>query len=308
MSAFAKSDLAASVALAALLTVLALVSTGTGIDQSITVSSADTWIEIGLTLAGAAACATALVLTPGARWWGAPALGLFGALTAYTALSIAWSVQPDDSWQATNLTVAYLGTFAAAWALARVLPGRWVLLLQVLTIATVALTAAALLTKVFPASLAAGENTGRLQGPLGYWNATGALAVFGLPLCLWAWTRRESSPLARGLAIPGAGLLLSVLILSYSRSALLVAVIAVALWLWLVPRRLLSAAALALSAVGAAVISGWALSKTALSSDNVALAARDSAGHTFGAIALVVLVALGVAGLLQPRGPPTAVR
>ncbi len=287
------ADVLSGLGLAAALTLLAFVTTG-GFDESIIVSPADTWSEIAITLLGAGACATMLVLGARGRAWGGITVALFALLTIYTALSIAWSVQPDNSWQAANLTLAYLAAFAGAAALARLAPERWAALLGAVALTTVAISIYALLTKVFPA---ASTTLGRLQAPLGYWNALGVTAAMGIVPCLWAWNRRGSSPVLRGLTLPALAILISVVVLSYSRSAVVVAVIVAGCWVAFVPRRLSAAAGLGLSALGAAVVTGWALSKPALTSDNQLFAARTSAGHTFGVVVLICLLALTAIGI-----------
>lgn len=292
-------DLVICVALAAALTVLAFVTTGAGLDQSITVSGPDTWAEIVLTLLGAGACATLLLVAARGRAWGGLTVILFLALTAFTALSILWSVQPDNSWQAANLTLAYLATFAAAAALARLAPERWRALVGAILITTVVLCAYGLATKVLPS---ASNTFGRLQNPLGYWNATGLAAALGLGPCLWAWSSRDLNANVRGLMVPAVAILLAVVVLSYSRSALLAALVAVACWLAIVPRRLHSVLLLACGGIGAAVIAGWALSKPALTSDNVAFAAQRSAGHTYGIVLLVCVLLLVAGGLAVAHG------
>ena len=45
-------------------------------------------------------------------------IALLLAFTALTALSVVWSVQPDDSWQDAGRMLAYSGVFAARWPLA----------------------------------------------------------------------------------------------------------------------------------------------------------------------------------------------
>ena len=164
---------------------------------------------------------------------------MFAALTALTALSIIWSVQPDDSWQAANLTLAYLAAFAGAAALARLLPGRWrALIWRDRDRPPCGLSAYALARKVFPARSPPVRPSGRLQTPLGYWNAIGVMAAIGLPPCLWVWSRRDGAPVLRGLAVPARAILMSVVVLSYSRSAAIAAVVAIGCWLVFVPRRL----------------------------------------------------------------------
>ena len=290
-------DAVIAVCLAAALIVLAAVTTG-GVDESITVSGAGTWAEIVITLLGAAAVAAALLFSAPARLWGATTVGLFAALTALTALSIIWSVQPDDSWQGTNLTLSYLAAFAGAAALARLLPGRWRALIWAIAITSVGLGAYALARKVYPS---AGETLGRLQTPLGYWNAIGVMAAIGLPPCLWIWSRRDSSPVLRGLAVPGVAILMTVVALSFSRSAAIAAVVAIGCWLVFVPRRLSTAALLGIGAIGAALMTGWALSKPGLTGNNQALDLRTSAGHTYGIVLVVSVLLLTIVGIAAAR-------
>ncbi|HET9102341.1 MAG TPA: O-antigen ligase family protein [Solirubrobacteraceae bacterium] len=289
------SDLPATVGLAALLVALACVTTG-GFDASLTVSGADTWSEIVLLVVGAIAAGAVLVVgVPGLGPGTLPAM-LFGVVTAITALSILWSVQPDDSWQAANLTLAYLAAFTTAIALVRLTPRRWAVVVAGIGLAMVALSAYGLLSKVFPATLAAGESQGRLQVPLDYWNATGAAAAMGLPACLWFWQRGGTAAWARALAVPAGIVLLTVTVLSYSRTTLIVVVVVAAAWLVLVRGRLWAVALIALTGAGAAVLCAWALARPALTGDNQALSARTSAGHGFGVICLVVLLLATAAG------------
>ena len=67
--------------------------------------------------------------------------------------------------------LAYLAAFAGAAALARLAPERWPALVGAIATAAVGLAGYALLVKVFPATLDAGDALGRLQSPFGYWNA-----------------------------------------------------------------------------------------------------------------------------------------
>jgi hypothetical protein len=259
-------------------------------------SPGDTWSEIALVLLGATACAAAVLLGRRARLWGGITVSLFAALTVLTALSIAWSVQPDTSWQSATQTLAYLAVFAGAAAMARLYPERWPAVVIAVGAATVLLSGYALLVKVFPASLDAGDALGRLQSPFGYWNAIGVAAALGIVPCLWAGARRSSGRILPAVAVPGLALLISVVVLSFSRSAVLAGVLGAACWFALAPLRLRSAAVLALSMVGAAVISGWALSTNALTGDRVALTERTAAGHTFGIVIVLTLVVLVGAG------------
>jgi O-antigen ligase/polysaccharide polymerase Wzy-like membrane protein len=87
-------------------------------------------------------------------------------------------------------------------------------------------------------------------------------------------------------------------VLSYSRSALLAAVVAIAGWIAFVPLRLRSALMLGLAGVCAAPIVVVALASHNLSADLIAPSAQDAAGHAFGPVLLglvVLAAAVGVA-------------
>ena len=284
------SDAVLGLGLAGALALLAFTTTG-GVDLG-----PATWSQIALTVIGAGLCVAVVLFAPDGRAWGAVPVSLFAALAALTAFSIAWSVAPDQSWLGSNQALSYLAAFVGAVALARLAPGRWRAILGALAVLAAVLSGYALLVKVFPATLDAGETLGRLQAPFGYWNVTGLIAALGLPPCLWAGARRERSLALRALTVPAVALVLSVIVLSYSRSAVMVAVIGLGCWLALVPLRLRAVLVLTLGAVGAAVIAAWALATHSLTSDNVALAARTTAGHTFGLVLILTLALLTLAG------------
>ncbi len=289
-----RPDAAIGLVLAAGLVTLGFITAG-GFNSD--VGAGDTWSEIVIMLLGAGAGAAAILLGARDRGWGGVTVALLAAITVLTAVSIAWSVQPDYSWQDASRTLAYLAAFAGAAALARIAPERWPALVGAVATMAAALSGWALLAKVFPATLDTGNTLGRLQEPFGYWNAVGVTAALGLTPCLWAAAARERARLARAVAAPALSLLISVVVLAFSRSAVLVSVLGVGVWLAFVPLRLRAVALLAVGAAGAAVISSWALATHALTSDNILLPARISAGHTFGIVLLLTLAAVTAVGL-----------
>jgi hypothetical protein len=278
-----------AVAVAALLTLLALTSMA-GADIG------STWSEIGLTAVGAGVGVGVIVFGARSTASGGVVVGLFAVLTAFTALSVIWSIRPDQSWLASNQMLAYLAAFGGAAGLARICPGRWPAVIGGLAAMATALSAYALLVKVFP-TLDTTDTLGRLQAPFGYWNATGLCAALGLAPCVWAGARRGGHFALRALSIPASAILISVVVLSYSRSAVLAAVVALAVWFWTVPLRLRGALVLLFGGASAAVISIWFLSNSTLTTDNLAAATRSSAGHTFGLVAALTLAALTIAGV-----------
>ena len=184
-------DLIAGLAVAAALVALVFL-TSSSIDQTVTADN--TWSEIAITFLGAGACAAVVLIGGRGRAWGAPAVALFAAFTAFAALSILWSVQPDWSWFGANQLLSYLAAFAGAVALARLAPRRWPALVGGLATAMAALCVYSLLAKVFPSTLASANDYGRLLAPFGYWNAIGVAAALGLAPALWAATRPRARP------------------------------------------------------------------------------------------------------------------
>ncbi len=259
--------------------------------------SPNTWAQIVLILIGAAAAISVLILGAAGRRSGLGSLILFAALAALTALSITWSVIPDASWLEANRTLSYLAVFGTGIACARLLPNQWRSLLGGVALFATALSAYALLVKVFPATFAPDDSLGRLSAPFGYWNATGLVAALGLPACVWLGARREGPAALRAAAPAAIAVLVTVVVLSYSRSAVLASAAGLALWFVVVPLRLRGAFVLALGGLGAAAISGWALATHPLTHDHVALGSRTTAGHGFGVVIVLVLLALAAAGL-----------
>ena len=233
---------------------------------------------------------------PRRRVWGGVTLLLFAALAVWTALSIAWSVQPSDSWQAANLTLSYLAVFAGALALAQVAPARWGGVLGGVVLACVVLCGWSLLAKVFP-SISPLDLYARLRAPFDYWNAVGLMAALGIPGCLWLGARRDGHAALSALAVPALGLLLVALMLSYGRGPLLAATVAVACWFAIVPLRLRGLAVLTTAGAGAAVVCAWAFASDALAKDGTPLDVRADAGHSLGLLLLAMVVVLMLAGL-----------
>ena len=110
------TDVVLGVALATGFGVIVFAATG-GTDLA-----PNTWVEIALTAIGAACARRGDPARRRGRAWGGVAVLLFAALAALTYASIAWSVQPADSWVEANRTLSYLAAFGAAAALARLAP------------------------------------------------------------------------------------------------------------------------------------------------------------------------------------------
>ncbi|HEV2998118.1 MAG TPA: O-antigen ligase family protein [Solirubrobacteraceae bacterium] len=257
-----------------------------------------TALEIALTIGSGVLIAGAILLTPAGRpLHGRRPLGLLLALSALTAISLVWSVQPDASWQDADRMFAYSALFALALVLARAAPSLWAGVLGGVVLAALVVCVYALLTRVFPDRLDARDIYARLHAPYDYWNAIGLTAAMGVIGCLWLGARRAGHAVLSALSYPAMGLMLVTLMLAYSRGALVALILGVALWLCVVPLRLRGATLLLVSGAGAAIVVAWDFSKPALSSDGVALAARTSAGHELGALILAMVLLLLLLGL-----------
>jgi tetratricopeptide (TPR) repeat protein len=281
-----------TVGLAAILCAVAFVADG-GLQIGRTTPA-----EMGLILAGGLAVSGAALLAPRReRLWGSGPLALLVALAVLTALSITWAAQPADAWLEANRTLAYVAVFAAAVALAHSAPGRWSAVLGAITLAAVAISAYAVLTKVLPGELNPDEIYARLREPFGYWNSVGLMAALGVPGCLWLGSRRSGHQGLNALAYPALGLLVLTMLMAYSRGALLAAGLGAAFWFATVPLRLRGAAVLLAGAAGGGLVAAWAFSQEALTDDRVPIDLRNQAGLQLGLALLVVLGLLLLAGL-----------
>jgi Flp pilus assembly protein TadD len=258
-----------------------------------------TTVEIGLTVGCGLAAAAILLLAPRGRaahgLWPAALLLAFAALSA---LSVVWSVQPDESWQAASRLFAYSAVFALAVLLARAAPRGWSAVLGGVLLACAVICGYALLTKVFPNRLGIQQVVyyARLREPYGYWNATGLAAALGAIACLWLGARRSGHALLSALAYPAMAVMLVTLMLAYSRGALVALIVGAALWLCLVPLRLRGATVLVVGGLGAGIVVAWDFSRGALTTDTATLSTRIDAGHQLGVLLAAVLLALTLAG------------
>jgi hypothetical protein len=257
-----------------------------------------TAVEMTLTIASGLVVAAAVLFgRSGGRAYGAWSVGLLLAFTALTALSVIWSVQPDDSFKDAGRMLSYCAVFGATVVLARTIPARWPAVLGGIVLAAVAVCVYALLTKVFPAHLDAGDIYARLRAPYNYWNAIGLTAAMGAIGCIWLGARRTGHAVLTAAAYPAMGLMLLTLMLAYSRGALVSLLLGLVLWFCIVPLRLRGAAILISGAIAAGGVVAWDFSTAALDDDNVALAARAHAGHQLGVLVLAMVVVLSIVGI-----------
>ena len=179
----------------------------------------------------------------------APGRGLGGALlvafAGWAALSITWSVAPDESWLEANRALAYALVAGLGIVLGSSLP-------RAAERVALALLAAATRGgrlraggKLFPwlddrglIDLDHADRFSRLRAPLNYWNALALVCVVAVPIAMRAVTELRYRLLARTAAAMALIVLLTTLALTYSRGGLLVLVAAAWLMIGLGPERL----------------------------------------------------------------------
>ena len=199
------------------------------------------------------------------------------ALAVWCALSVAWSVEADRSWDYTNRAFLYVGFALVGAYLARDIRRLLFGFSGLLGVVCVW----ALAGKVFPWLHEGYGQIARLSAPIGYWNALALLGDIALPMGLCLATRRRT---AGTLLVYGW---LVVIGLTFSRGGVLVAIVVVALWMilskaWLESLSTLLAAGL--PAIGSLAV---AFALSGITSDGQSHTTRVRDGLVFG----VVLIA-----------------
>lgn len=252
------------------------------------------WIGAFAVIAAVALLWAGPVPVPGR--WGAAALALLGALTLWTGLSMWWSIAPDLSWAAFDRLLVYTAFAVLGLLACRVeRPARTVAAGLAVLVGLV--LAWALLGKVIPSLFPDGARVSRLRNPIGYWNSLALVAAAGVPLALWAASRRH------GAAVRAAGVSLLylaelVVVLTYSRAGIVVAAAAALAWVAVERERLEALLALVLATPVAALVALWAFSRPAITDDLQSYADRVNDGAWFGVFTVAGLALVAAAGWL----------
>lgn len=228
------------------------------------------------------------------------ALSLLAAYTAWTFLSITWSVQKGAALDGANRTALYLVVLAlfSLWP--------WNARGARLLLGTLGLGIALIgLVELLKAN--ASENPlgyfidVRFAQPAGYINANVALWTLGLFPCLFMASTRDVHPAARGGFLGGAGLLAGIALLGQSRGWALAVPVAVVLFVSIGPGRVRQLAAFVAVAGGTATVASPIL---AVHDDFSAGRMQSLLSHATSAILVMAgVLALGGAawGLAERR-------
>ena len=232
------------------------------------------------------------------------AIAGLAALTGWAALSLTWTRTTAVALDDVQRDLLYLGALLAAAVLLRPRPVAR-LAEPLLVLGTVAAIGYGLSERVLPSlvdlagSVSAG---GRLELPLTYWNAEGALAALGWVLAVRIAGDGTRPVALRAAAIAAAASVLGLgVVLTFSRGALVAVAVGLVALLWFVPTRAqLRAAGIALA--GSAVLAVVLTPLDSVRSLDPVRAASPAQGAALGLALVLVLIAAALLGARLARG------
>ena len=238
---------------------------------------------------------------------GLSALALF---TLWEGLSIAWSVGPDLSWLAFDVSLLYL-VVAAVVTVTPAGPAQLRLAGYGYVWVMVPVAVYAFLGKVLPDKLTQAHLYARLSAPIGYWNVLAIMLVMAIVPALEGASRRGLPAAARGAFAGALALFLLTLFFTFSRGGTLAVAIALVVYFALTNERLQGVLTLALTTtpVAAALYHARHLDTLFNATTNDAL--RTAQGHAFGRWALAAIglaIVAQAAAALVTRAIPLAGR
>jgi hypothetical protein len=224
------------------------------------------------------------------------------ALTAWVALSIAWSIDRAQSVLELERALVLLTGCAAFLLLSQ--KRDFGVLVPALPVAITGICAYSVWTRLAPtrAGFHPDDPTSRyrLFEPLGYWNGLGLFAVLGILIALGLVTEPACRPGLRMLASVCLVVLPVTLFFTFSRGAWLALVVGLLAVVAASPSRLRLVAEAAVFAVLPAVSVALAWRAAPLTHEGATFAAATHAGHRLGAELLVLaLASIAVVSLVR---------
>jgi O-antigen ligase len=178
--------------------------------------------------------------------------GLIVCLSLLCAISSLWSGSVELSVIEADRVAVYLGFFVAAFLIAQT-DERRQRFAEGLAISAAFVAVLGLGSRLLPHVFNVAGSLGgepRLEYPLGYWNANGA--IFGIAVAMLLWTSRHAAWKAlRWLSVAAIPICLLAIYFTYSRGGLLSLLVACACLIALSKDRLWLLATLAIGALGA---------------------------------------------------------
>jgi hypothetical protein len=264
----------------------------------------ETWFEVGVAVL-AAVVATgwlgARSLRPRADRVAIAGLVLLALFAAWVAVSLAWTVAPEDTWQEFNRTFAYLLLAGTALVVGSAVPRAIERIAAGWVVVAVAVALWALAGKIVPGIVDHARDVARLRAPLEYWNALAMVCVLGIAPAIRFATAADLRPRRRAAALIAVFVLLCAAGMTYSRGAIVALVVVLVVVAVTGERRMEALIAFGLAALAAAPILAIAFTVEGLS-DNAA--PRDDqirTGLALGASMVAVAVVLGLLALWLMR-------
>ncbi|HEY8104122.1 MAG TPA: O-antigen ligase family protein [Gaiellaceae bacterium] len=227
-------------------------------------------------------------------------LGLLLATTAWSGLSIVWSIAPDRSWAELDRSLVFAAFLVVGLLLGASGPGACRRAAAALVVALGAAVVWALAGKAIPGLFPDGGRAARLRDPIGYWNALALAADMLLVLALQLAADAGKSRALRACGAVLAYAAVVAVLLAASRAGVAAAVLGVAFWLWLRRDRVESALLALVAAVPGGLVAAWAFTRPALIDDGLPRAERVSDGAWFGLLLLAGAALAAAAALWLP--------
>ena len=225
---------------------------------------------------------------------------LTGALGAWIALSVIWSVSSAASAREVERVLVYVSVALAIGLVLR--RGDGPAVAAGTTVGVTAIACYGLVTRLFPDRFETGAdefNAYRLAEPVGYWNAFGLVAAIAIVLAIGAvvHSRRSLGVVLAGAALP---VLVLALYFTFSRGSWLALIVALAATVALDPRRIALLWSLLAVAAPSAIALVAASRQDALTTDETSIVAATAEGHRLAwLLALLVPLSGALAWLAQ---------
>jgi hypothetical protein len=237
---------------------------------------------------------------------------LLAAFACWSAITLLWSVSPDQTWIELNRVLAYVIVLCLAIALGASHPRALGLVANGALAVALIVTAYALGQKLLPGLHIPGlfnlDQTGgvpRLQEPLGYWNALAIFVTFGVPIALSHAVNGRHRRVTRLAAACAVELMFLTVGLTYSRGGLLALAVAVLVTIWLSRESLRSLVWCASAMIAAAPALALGLALHPLTVAGTSLARRERAGAVLALVLIACTGALILGGrrllAIEPR-------
>jgi tetratricopeptide (TPR) repeat protein len=239
---------------------------------------------------------TLRVSAPRMAWVG---VALLAGFTLWSGLSVAWSVAPNQTWIELNRSLTYLIVLGLAISAGASSARATEYVALGFFAVSLAVTGYALGQKLLPGLHIAGvfdfNQTGqlaRLQQPFGYWNALSLFISMGVAIALALTVDRRRGRRLRLAALVAIELMFLAIGFTYSRGGLVALGLGLAVAVALSGIRLRSLMWLAAAALCAMPSLVLGLISHSLTTSNVALAQRESAGAELLGVTIATVLAL----------------